>query len=118
MEHTERDSLVRLSQKLDDHIVQQNGDMGEVKNSLVRIETKLYQKVSKDEVDRVALGIGLKADAKDVQNLVAIASDKVDKETLTPIKDKLDILDNRFWYIFVGVLMALLGVVLNFIFNK
>ena len=82
--------MAKLTQKLDDHVSQQNSDMSELKSGIVRIETKLDVKADKDEIDKVTLAIESKADKK-----------------------QLDTLDNRFWAIVMAIVVAFIGLIVT-----
>lgn len=101
MEQTERDKLIMLNQKLDDHIATQNSDMNDLKSGMTRIETKLDYKAGKDDLDKLA----------------AIASAKVDREALQPVKEKIDILDTRFWWAVTVTIMAFISIIVYIIQN-
>lgn len=88
LEQTERDKLIMISTKLDDHIAAQASDMSEIKAGITRIDTKLDLKVSKDEIDKVAIAVESKAD-----------------------KEQLNTLDNRFWAIVLAIIVTFIGLI-------
>jgi len=114
--------MAKIEQKLDDHIVAQNSDMGEVKSSLTRIELKLDAKVNKDEVEKINQAMIHKADKAEVVNvakeLANIDTNKANVDKITPIKEKVDSLENRIWYILIAVVLSIFGAIVSYVMRK
>lgn len=94
--------MAKLTQKLDDHIATQATDMSEIKTGLTRIEVKLDSKADRDAIDKLSQA----------------SEAKVDRDAIVPLKEKVDALDARFWWMVTAIVLAFLGLIVDYIFKK
>ena len=96
---------------------------------LVNETTSETQKKDKAMIDHDLLVVlntkmeDLKDDIQDLkdgtsQRITSLEICKVDKDNLIPIKEKLDLLEGRIWYLVAGILLALAVSAINFVIKK
>ena len=103
LEQTERDKLVSINQKLDDHIAQQCVDMNDIKTTMVRVETKL---------DVVTQG---KADKAEIDRLAQVTSSKANTEDIKEIGKQVNKIQNNQINFLAGIVIALLAAIISLV---